>query len=168
MSTICEFRIVQGFLCLQRRSAVVVVALALLLSVEPGMASEDEVTDEVAGSAAEVLVWRQQTPQRLRRIASRSDSVPVAALYFNRAYQLELERDYSFLGGMEIRGDVSGTNDLVAHRLLVVLTELLAEQTIADPEQRARVLNRFYDTALEAAELRFRGYDTAADLLGFE
>lgn len=134
-----------------------------------GMAVAGTLLAQAAGGQdLTALAWRDHTPEQLRESAAEQRSKPMAALFYNRAYQLDLEHDFAFLDAMESRGDRTGTHDLTAHRTLVVMVELLAQQTIADPERRAELLNRFYNTELDAAELRFKGYDRVADSLVFD
>jgi hypothetical protein len=102
----------------------------------------------------------------LRDLAARCESGDAAALFYNRAYHLDLLERYRSLIRLTPASGQEDFKDYHAYRIFIGLTEALADQRRRESgRQPTAWLNSVYDRATEIAELRLRGYDLQADRL---
>lgn len=110
----------------------------------------------------------QLSAERLRTIAEKCPLTPVANLYYNRAYHIDLinhHADKSKLESIVLDRSERFERVLESYRVYIALVETFAIRTNAEVAVLIEALNQGYEEAIELAELRFQGYDRRADWL---
>lgn len=110
----------------------------------------------------------QLSAERLRKIAEKCPLTPVANLYYNRAYHIDLINHHA--GKSRLQNIVLDRSErfervLEAYRVYIALVETFATHTNTEVTVLIEALNQGYEDAIELAELRFLGYDRRADWL---
>lgn len=107
------------------------------------------------------------TPERLREIAASCSTEPTAALFYNRAYHIELLQRYRTAMQLQaLQNRQEDAKNYHAYRIFIGLSEAFADLSpLPEIGDSVAWLNSVYDRAGEIAEMRVRGYDLQADRL---
>lgn len=134
--------------------------MALTLAVDGVAAAQEH-------PACSDLGYRHQihSSKELRGIAESCQAKPIANLYYNRAYHVDLVAEGRGLAGLITYSPANGRAHFDAYRLYMAMLEELAPAWYPDPAERIAFLNSEYDRRGEIARLRLRGYDHLADRL---
>jgi hypothetical protein len=109
---------------------------------------------------------------KLRAIAATCNNEEIAKLFYNRAYHSDLASEARTYAGLMTYSRGTGSTFTTAppriarfrgYLLYISLIEQFASERYPDLQQRARFLNREYDSQGEIAELRLRGYEHMAN-----
>ena len=138
---------------------VKLLMLLTLLASAPALAQEHPACRNVA------YHYETHTPEELRSIAKSCKTVPIANLYYNRAYHADLVTEATTLARLIAYSDNSSNVHFEAYRLYMALLEQMAAIWYPDSADRVAFLNREYDQRVEIAGLRLRGYDHVAEHL---
>ena len=109
---------------------------------------------------------KSATPDWLREIAASCSTEPTAALFYNRAYHIELLERYRSVMHLQTFHNKEDVKNYHAYRIFIGLSEAFADTSpLPGAGDTVGWLNSIYNRAGEIAELRLRGYDLQADRL---
>ena len=110
--------------------------------------------------------YQNHSIDEIRSIAASCKWPPMANLYHNRAYNIELQNKAQAISGL-IQYDPSynQNNHYLSYKLYIQMVEQFSSIWYPDPEQRVNFLLSEYDRINEITELRIKGLDFHADRL---